>query len=89
MSDSSLATIGHELVASEIDPDLHAIIPSNERQDLGFRSIRAIDSRALTSHGPVSLTPERRTPKGSRPMIWVYIHTFDTLIYTPKTRFHS
>ncbi|PVG01240.1 hypothetical protein CPB86DRAFT_838361 [Serendipita vermifera] len=68
------AASGYELTASEIDPAHHAIIPSDDQQDLAFRSIRAIDPRALAPRGAVSITPERRTNKGIRPMIWT-LHT--------------
>ena len=73
MSYQEPAASGYELTASEIDPAHHAIVPSDDQQDLAFRSIRAIDPRGLTPHGAVSLTSERRTPKGIRPMIWVCI----------------
>jgi hypothetical protein len=71
MSYQEPAASGYELTASEMDPAHHAIVPSDDTQDLAFRSIRAIDPRALTPHGSASITPERRTPKGIRPMIWV------------------
>lgn len=68
------AASGYELTASEIDPAHHAIIPSDEQQDLAFRSIRAIDPNSMQPFGPVSLTSERKTPKGVRPMIWVRLN---------------
>lgn len=71
MSYQEPAASGYELTASEIDPAHHAIVPSDDTQDLAFRSIRAIDAKALVPYGSISLTPERRTPKGIRPMIWV------------------
>jgi hypothetical protein len=81
------AASGYELTASEIDPAHHAIVPSDEQQDLAFRSIRAIDARSIQPFGPVSLTSERKTAKGVRPMIWVRLPEalacLCTLILTP------
>lgn len=74
MSYQEPAASGYELTASEIDPAHHAIVPSDDQQDLAFRSIRAIDPRALTPYGSVTLTSERRTPKGIRPMIWIRLN---------------
>ncbi|KAG8805770.1 hypothetical protein FRC17_005345 [Serendipita sp. 399] len=74
MSYQEPAASGYELTASEIDPAHHAIVPSDDQQDLAFRSIRAIDPNALIPQGAASLTPERRTPKGIRPMIWVRLN---------------
>jgi hypothetical protein len=83
------AASGYELTASEIDPAHHAIVPSDEQQDLAFRSIRAIDARSIQPFGPVSLISERKTPKGVRPMIWVCLpalaclYSILTLLYLP------
>ncbi|KAG9027583.1 hypothetical protein FS842_004906 [Serendipita sp. 407] len=74
MSYQEPAASGYELTASEIDPAHHAIVPSDDQQDLAFRSIRAIDPKALLPQGAATIAPERRTPKGIRPMIWT-LHT--------------
>jgi len=68
------AASGYELTASEIDPAHHAIVPSDEQQDVAFRSIRAIDARSIQPFGSVSVTSERKTPKGVRPMIWIRLN---------------
>jgi hypothetical protein len=73
------AASGYELTASEIDPAHHAIVPSDEQQDVAFRSIRAIDARSIQPFGSVSVTSERKTPKGVRPMIWVRLSHPDCL----------
>ncbi|KAG8771575.1 hypothetical protein FRC16_005897, partial [Serendipita sp. 398] len=74
MSYQEPAASGYELTASEIDPAHHAIVPSDDQQDLAFRSIRAIDPKALLPQGAATIAPERRTPKGIRPMIWVRLN---------------
>lgn len=74
MSYQEPAASGYELTASEMDPAHHAIVPSDDQQDLAFRSIRAIDPKSLVPYGAATITPERRTPKGIRPMIWVRLN---------------
>ncbi|CAG7850885.1 SubName: Full=Uncharacterized protein {ECO:0000313/EMBL:CCA68269.1} [Serendipita indica DSM 11827] len=74
MSYQEPAASGYELTAAEIDPAHHAIVPSDDQQDLAFRSIRALDPVALTPYGELKDQSVRRTQKGIRPMIWT-LHT--------------
>lgn len=62
---------------SEIDPKKFAVCPSDATQDLVFRSIKAISPRVLQPAGNV---PERRTPSGVRPAIFIAYNASKTAV---------
>jgi hypothetical protein len=74
MSYKEPSASGYTQAPSELDPRQYAVVPSDEQQDIAFRSIRAISSDAIAPFGKASNTPERRTPKGIRPMIWLRLN---------------